>query len=209
MSQMQIALLCNGSFATDCYILTEGEKAWLVDAPAPADRLVSRIRKTGCRLDGIYLTHGHFDHIGAAGELKEIWPEAFIAIHEADVPLMTDDSCRRDMSFFGLHPDFGVISPDVILKDGDVTAFGYKVIHTPGHTPGSVCYYGKEDGIIFTGDTLFQSGIGRTDMPGGSYSQIVTSLKKIVSVTCDEDRVLPGHGPVSEIKAEKQNNPYL
>ena len=207
----QLEILCrtNGPLATDCYIIRDGEKAYLVDAPAPADRLIAMLDELSLSLEAVYLTHGHFDHVMAIPELRRRYPEMKLAICGADSRLLDRRICLEAMSRFGMPGDVDGFPPvDFLLEDGDETEFGYRVIRTGGHTPGSVCFYGEEDRILFTGDTLFRGSVGRCDL-GGDEKELRSSLTRLLETIDDDVRILPGHGPMSSFGYERTHNPFL
>lgn len=196
-----------GQLETNCYLLTDGEgNAMLVDPGAEPDRLLHAVEESGSTLTTILLTHAHFDHIGAAAALQRRTGAA-VYLHEADAPLLTDGMRNLSLAFARRACD--PPHPDRLLRDGDVFSFGgsdFYVIHTPGHTEGSVCYH--TDGILLSGDTLFAQSIGRTDFPGGDLRRMEESLARLAALQGDA-AVYPGHGPESTLCYEKQHNPYL
>ena len=205
-----------GAFSTCSYIAESGQGITLIDAPAEAERIIRVFRDRDIKPGLVILTHGHFDHVLALGKLKAEWPELRIAISAEDSEYLSDEGERisGDIALFDdgmfynrMVSQLPVPEADILLKDGDIIA-DFTVIATPGHTKGSICLYSEEEKVIFTGDTLFQGSIGRTDMPGGSYSAICSSLSRLKTLP-DETLVFPGHGPATTIGKEKQGNPYL
>jgi len=164
-----------GPFATNCYIVGSelSKEGMIIDPGEAADDILRSVEDSGLDIKIIALTHGHIDHIGALKKVKEALG-AEVAIHEDDLGVLKDGMLAK---LFGLfHP--APPSPDRLLKEGDSLDVGdlhFKVIHTPGHTPGGICLQGC--GIVFSGDTLFNCGIGRTDFPGGSYEQLISSIQ--------------------------------
>ena len=153
----------------------------------------------------ILLTHGHFDHITGAGKLRENYGGK-IAVHSLDSRCLTDAGESR-AAYFGF--DFKEIEPDIILEDGSTLPFGdseIEVIHTPGHTVGGVCY--KISNHLFTGDTLFNMCIGRTDFPGGSMREMLSSMEKLRKIE-GSFTVYPGHDRLTTLDYEKTHNPYM
>lgn len=189
-----------GSFEVNSSILSLDGKAWIVDPGDEAERIVALMEKRGLVPAGILLTHAHFDHIGAIPELQKRFPELKVYVHRLDRPVLTHPLNR-------LPPTYPGIPEPKNLHETKELDF-CEVIETPGHTPGGVCYYFPSEKLLLSGDTLFAGSIGRTDLPGGSMSTLLDSLKKVVQLP-DETLVIPGHGPLTTIGAEKSANPYL
>lgn len=204
---MSIKMLSVGPMQANCYIIEceETKSAMVVDPGDEGIRIAGDIKKRGLQLDFIVDTHGHVDHIAANKDLVEEF-SAPLCIHSADADMLVNP--QLNLSFFIGVP---VSSPkaDKLLADGDILKVGnieLKVIHTPGHSPGSMCLLG--DDFIITGDLLFAGGIGRYDFPGSSYEQLIDSLQKVISL--DDDLVVyPGHGPATTIGDERRTNPFL
>ena len=197
-----------GPLASNCYLVgAEASKIGIIiDPGAEANRILKKVDDLGLEVKLVVLTHGHKDHVGAVKEIKE-------AI-DAEVAIHTDDADSLQMrqpliEQLGLSVQSSP-SPDRLLKDGDslnVDDLHFLVLHTPGHTPGGICLFGG--GVVFSGDTLFNLGIGRTDMPGGSYVQLLNGIHAKLMVLPDSTVVYPGHGPQTTIGNEHQTNPYL
>ncbi|MBE0466375.1 MAG: MBL fold metallo-hydrolase [Candidatus Desulforudis sp.] len=206
---MILEILVVGPLQTNCYLLgcEETREALVIDPGAEAGRIQEALGKHELKLTKVVLTHAHADHIGACGELKEA-TGAKILVHRDDAPLLADP--HQNLTAY-LGP--GEIFPpaDVLLSEGDTVEFGaglrFSVLHTPGHTRGSICLLG--DNLLFSGDTLFAGSVGRTDFPGGSFRELVISLRKRLLPLPDATKVYPGHGPTSTMEFEKQDNPYL
>ena len=151
------------------------------------------------------LTHGHIDHIGALSEVRQA-TNAEVAMHSNDIKSLQGQPSNI---IFGLsYP--ALLPPDRLLKDGDSLDIGdlqFSVLHTPGHTPGGICLLGN--GVVFTGDTLFNYGIGRADLPGGNEGQLMNSIHTKLMVLPDDTVVYPGHGPDTTIGTERRGNPFL
>ena len=190
------------SYGTNCYILycEETLQAVIIDPAGNAKELLELFEKKNLKLKYIINTHGHVDHIGANGAIKKA-TGALILIHEEDAPMLT---C-------GIGGIFGDV-PDQFINDGDTIEFGnikLNVIHTPGHSKGSICLYNEKKKVLFSGDTLFAGSIGRTDFPGGSYKTIIKNIKEKLLILPDETVVYPGHDIMTTIEYEKKNNPYV
>lgn len=181
----------------DCLVVDPGE----ADSPA-----IARAAALG-GVKYILLTHGHFDHIlGAAACRRQTGGK--LVIHAADVPMLSDPGLSLTARFFGPEAQ-EPCAPDITVGEGDRLPFGQgeiRVLHTPGHTPGSVCY--AVGTWLFTGDTLFAGSIGRTDFPGGSIAQMRRSLARLAALEGDAT-LLPGHGPQTTLLRERATNPYL
>ncbi len=189
-----------------CIITAENGDAAVVDPGSFGVKLRKTLEEEGVKeLKYILLTHGHFDHISGTQKLKDAFGGK-IAVHRLDAPCLQDPEESR-ASLFGLFsPSFDA---DIIVEDGDKLPFGdgeIEVIHTPGHTVGSVCYEIGEH--LFTGDTLFRLSIGRTDFPGGSMEEMMSSMKKLKALE-GFYKVYPGHETLSDLDYEKAYNPYM
>ena len=197
-----------GPFVSNCYIVgSESTKEGLIIDPGDEAReILNSVNDLGLDIKIIVLTHGHIDHIGALKEVKEA-TGAEVAIHTDDAQSLHGGGQSLG-ALFGLSYE-APPSPDRLLKGGDSIDVGdlhFLVLHTPGHTPGGICLLGH--GMVFTGDTLFNYGIGRTDL-GGSYSQLMNSIHTKLMVLPDDTTVCPGHGPETTIGAERRGNPFL
>lgn len=195
---MQYTVLPVGSLRANAYILymPEREDALVIDPGAQPEAILKAL--DGRRLAAIVLTHGHMDHIGAVSALRG--PDTPVYIHEADARMLVDPSLSL-AAMGGISPSQG--EADVLLREGEVTIAGVplEVIHTPGHTPGSICLRCGEE--LFTGDTLFLRGYGRTDFPGGDARQMALSLRRLLALD-GRLRVHPGHGEATTIAAERR-----
>ncbi|MBP3594313.1 MAG: MBL fold metallo-hydrolase [Lachnospiraceae bacterium] len=207
---MEIKRLVLGLVRTNCYIVysEETKKAVIIDPAADSRRIMEEISGLGIVPEAILLTHGHFDHMLAAESLKNGY-QIPICVHKADAELVKHPDLNCSQQF--LHMSYS-ISADEELEDGQNLRFldgAFTVLSTPGHTEGSCCYYAKEDNILFSGDTLFQESVGRTDLPTGSAAKLVNSIRERLFVLPENTLVLSGHGDQTTIGEEKQYNPYV
>ncbi len=196
---MKIMQMQVGPIGTNCYILEDGGKIAVIDPGDESGRILDELKKSGAQVEYILLTHGHYDHTTAVPELHAALPEAKIYIHQADA----NGAGSR------LFPLAGQVDDLLLYDEGDtlpLASLTIEVLHTPGHSPGSVTL--KTGDALFTGDTLFAGDCGRTDLRGGSWEEILASLGRLGRLE-GNFHVLPGHGPASTLDTERQVNPYL
>jgi glyoxylase-like metal-dependent hydrolase (beta-lactamase superfamily II) len=194
---------------TNCYIAgcEETKEGVVIDPGGNPERILAEIERQGLTIKYILNTHAHFDHTDANGAIAEA-TGAQLAIHPKERPLL---QASGGAALFGLHADPSP-PPDLEINDGDELGIGrlhFQVLHTPGHTPGHVCFYVASEGVLFDGDVLFHQGIGRTDLPGGSPQQLMDSIQRVLFSLPDETVVYSGHGPVTTLGREKLVNPWL
>jgi len=209
---LQVQTFTVGALFTNCYVASceKTREAILIDpgfnSEKEAQQVFRYIERKGLHIKFIVNTHGHPDHT-CGNVLAKKKLGAPIMIHELDTAMLGERG-RTVNQIFGFE-DYSS-SADVLLHDGDVVNFGeelLKILHTPGHSPGSISLLGRN--LVFTGDTLFAGSIGRTDLPGGSFREIIQSIKKRLAVLPDHFVVYPGHGPATTVGAEKRTNPFL
>ncbi len=192
---MNIKTLTLGPLQVNCYIVYVNQKCLIIDPGFEPERIMAKCDELGLKIEAILLTHGHFDHVGGVKKIAE------------------STGCR-----VFLHPDEGKLPPyitsgelyytDTYGEGDEISLAGltFTVLHTPGHTPGSVCL--RFGDLLFTGDTLFASGCGRTDLPGGDWSTIRTSLRRLAQIP-ENLTVYPGHGEATTLETERGENPFI
>ena len=205
---IQYKTLPLGPLETNCYIVYDDveKEAFLIDPAWDYERIDKALDVLGVTLRFVFLTHGHADHIGALQEVRN-HKDVPVYIGKGDVDLIANS--RNNLSMF-LGKEIVITSPEHIVTDGEVINFAgvpFKVIETPGHTPGGLCLYGA--GLLFAGDTLFRCSVGRTDFYGGDSHVLVSSIEENLMKLPDDTVVLPGHGPATDIGYERRNNPFL
>lgn len=194
----------------NCYIVSEGTEAFIIDPGGDAGRIIEAAKNLNVRY--ILLTHTHFDHIGGLNDIAEAFPDAVTAVSTFEEEWLYSP----ELNFSEEFGDPFVFSGKNCLKLEDGTALAFAgtkidVLHTPGHTPGSTCFYMENygDPVLFSGDTLFRSSIGRTDFPGGSGIKIIESIKNKLMTLPERTVVYPGHDDDTTIFEEKRLNPFL
>lgn len=206
---MRMSKLVVGPVATNCYIVSDEntKEAFIIDPGAEPDRIIDKVKETGVSVKAILLTHGHFDHISAVNELKrEFGVDVYVGQEDAD--LMAD--MELNVSYmFGMPY---AARADKILRDGDVleiAGFSIKVLFTPGHTKGGICFYLEKENVAFSGDTIFQQSVGRTDFPTGSARVLSESIKNKLFILPEDLQLFPGHGDSTTVGYEKKYNMFL
>jgi glyoxylase-like metal-dependent hydrolase (beta-lactamase superfamily II) len=197
-------LQCNCSVIGD----ENTREAIVIDPGDDIETVLAMLEKHGLRVTQIVVTHAHIDHVGGAVKLKKL-TGAPILLNQNDDALLK--MLPMQATWLGMR-DPGQVTIDANLTDGDVIRAGNlaaDVIHTPGHTQGSICLLFSAENTLIAGDTLFQGSIGRTDLPGGSYEKILQSIHQKLLVLPGETLVIPGHGPSTTIQEERERNPFL
>ncbi len=207
LSILQLPL---GPLQTNCYVLacTTTNQAAVIDPSWDGRGILTRVQQQGWTVSHILLTHTHFDHVGGLAELTEL-TGAPIYVHADAVPMLERAPTAAAMWGFSVDPP---PPADVFLQPGTSIAVGElraDVLFTPGHAPGHVCFHLPAHHVLFDGDVLFQGSIGRTDLPGGDFDLLMTSIRDKLLTLPDETAVLSGHGPATTIGEERQHNPFL
>lgn len=207
---MLTACFETGPVATNGYVVTDGVSGEVLAIDAPLDvteLMVAQAVEWKGKLTTLVDTHGHFDHVMDNAALMRR-TGARLAIHREDEPMLT----MRQARFFGLDLDLEPSKPDFYVAEGDMVAVGnlrFRVLHCPGHSPGSVVLFEESEKVAFVGDVLFAGSVGRTDLPGGDYDLLMRMIREKLFPLGDEVRVLPGHGPATTIGRERRTNPFL
>jgi glyoxylase-like metal-dependent hydrolase (beta-lactamase superfamily II) len=198
-----------GLIQTNCYVVgcEETREGAVIDPGGHPERILAEVERHRLTVKYVLNTHAHFDHTDANGGILQA-TGASLALHPQDLPLL---QASGGAALFGMQADASP-TPDLELHDGDELEVGtlrFQVLHTPGHTPGHVCFYEAAEGAVFDGDVLFLRGVGRTDLPGGSWEQLMDSIRRVLFALPDETMVYSGHGPATSVGDEKRLNPWL
>jgi glyoxylase-like metal-dependent hydrolase (beta-lactamase superfamily II) len=196
-----------GPLGCNCALLWDPDLATgvVVDPGGEGRRIAARVRELGFRVTALLHSHAHFDHVGATRELQDLW-QVPAYLHEADRFLI--DNLDLQTGMFDMDP---VPRPETTGLEPGGVHHGLATLHTPGHTPGSCCFHGdfERGSVVLAGDTLFQGGVGRTDLWGGSWEQLEGSIRRELYPLADATLVIPGHGPATTIGREAAANPYV
>ncbi|TET54462.1 MAG: MBL fold metallo-hydrolase [Anaerolineales bacterium] len=198
-----------GELETNCYVVAcpETREAAVIDPGGAAARILEALQEGGLTARFVLNTHCHFDHIGANARVVEA-TGAPLALHPLELPIL---EARGGDDWFGLQIDASP-SPAIELDVGQVLEVGtlkIEVLHTPGHSPGGLTFYAEQAGAAFDGDLLFNNGVGRTDLPGGSWDTLIHSVREVLFNLPDETVIYPGHGPATTVGEEKRSNLFV
>ena len=212
MGKLQAGIIPVTPFQQNCTVLFDEDtkEGVVVDPGGDVETIVETLRSNGIDVKAIWLTHGHIDHAGGAMELKDVLGVDIIGPHKDDEVLL--QALEVQAKRFGVAMAVRNATPDQWLNDGDRVSFGdhvFEVYHTPGHAPGHVIYFNREQGFAHVGDVLFSGSIGRTDLPGGDHATLLNSIKTKVFPLGDEVGFICGHGPGGRIGNERRTNPFL
>ncbi|WP_404453007.1 MBL fold metallo-hydrolase [Virgibacillus necropolis] len=205
---MEIKSMSLGPLGTNCYLIYNGSDAIIIDPGGDADVIIDYLNNKSYTPIAILLTHAHFDHIGAVDHLRRTY-NIDVYLHGNEKDWLEDPKLNGSILF--TPEPISINSAEHELTEGrmQIKSFAFEVLHTPGHSPGSVCFVFKESGIIIGGDVLFNQGVGRTDLPGGNMEQLMESIRTKLYTLDNHMTVYPGHGPETTIGNEKQVNPFI
>lgn len=200
-----------GFIQTNCYIVSNTEKQCLIfDPGGEGEKLINELRRLKLKPLAILLTHAHFDHIGAVEEVRDAYSIP-VYIHTAEKKWLLDPSKNGSAKYAEIPSISGKEADNILNKESELQIgnFKFQLLHTPGHSPGSLTFYFEEDGFAVVGDTLFQNSIGRTDLPGGNEAQLMNAIHTKLLSLPETTIIYPGHGPASTIEDEMERNPFL
>jgi hydroxyacylglutathione hydrolase len=202
---MTYETFCGGIFETNCYLIDAPHGPILFDAP---DGTCDWLEQRGVSPKLLVLTHGHIDHVQDVAKIKQLFG-CPIGCHAETAPMISD---REFFRRFGFELEIEPVQPDFLISETserDFLGLKMQVLEVPGHCPGSLCFFSRENELLIGGDVLFASGVGRWDLPGGDGDLLFEGIKKKLFPLGDNVTVLPGHGPPTKIGTERQTNPFL
>lgn len=207
---MKVRMIPTGALMVNTYLVNDEEtgKGFIVDPGGYDQRLSALIKEEGIEIEYIILTHGHCDHIGGVDGFKKEYPNAKVVAAKAELEMLRDPGFNMSQMMTGPI----TVEPDLTVEEGDTLACGnmnMKFIMTPGHSPGGMCIIMEGEDVVFSGDSLFQQSIGRTDFPGCSFDDLMKSIKEKLFALPDETVVYPGHMGPTKIGFEKEYNPFV
>ena len=209
--KLDIASFSLSDWMTNCYVLSaqDSKGCWIIDAGFEPEPLIEHVKRNELEPQQVILTHGHVDHIAGVSALRAFWPGVPILIHEAEEAFLADPMLNLSAALGG-----SVVAPDATAtltagQELDLDGIPFEVRHTPGHSPGGVALYQKDEQLVFVGDTLFAGSVGRHDFPTSDGAQLLESIRTQLLTLPDETEVLSGHGPNTTIGEERKHNPFF
>ena len=210
---MIIDTIVLGDFQANCYCVRTNEQAkvcLLIDPGLNPEPLVHFLRRNELRPEAIVLTHGHADHIGGVETVRRYWPDVTVAISKEDAEMLTSPTLNLSiLAEVMVQARPAEVCFAAQQRYYEAAGMRFEIIHTPGHTPGGICLYCSDAGVLFCGDTLFAGSVGRSDFPGGDHALLIDRIKHKLLILPDTTRVYPGHGPSTTLRTEKRHNPFL
>ncbi len=209
---MKIETIALGDYQANCYCLRPNDTSafcLLIDPGLSPEPLVRFLKHNGLTPEAIVLTHGHADHIGGVETVRQYWPQVKTAISQADAEMLTSPVKNLSVLAEGMVQ---ARPAEVCFTDEEyfeAAGLRFEILYTPGHTPGGICLYHAEEGVLFSGDTLFAGSVGRSDFPGGDHALLIDGIRRKLLTLPEQTKVYPGHGPATTLRSEKRHNPFL
>ncbi|ALX48078.1 MBL fold metallo-hydrolase [Lentibacillus amyloliquefaciens] len=205
---MNIKQIPAGPLETNCYIIHNSEQALIVDPGGDPDKIIQYLTDENIEPEVILLTHAHFDHIGGVSELRTYY-NLEVYLHEHEASWLENPQYNGSSMLLGSDIKTDAAEHTLTPGKAEIGGFPMEILHTPGHSPGSVSFVFHEHDFVVSGDVLFNQGIGRTDLPGGDVEKLERSIRNSLYHLPESFTVYPGHGPETTIKNEKRNNPFF
>jgi glyoxylase-like metal-dependent hydrolase (beta-lactamase superfamily II) len=209
---MKIQTFVLGDYQANCYCLRPNDTSafcLLIDPGLNPEPLIHFLKHNGLTPEAIVLTHGHADHIGGVETVRQYWPQVKTAIAQADAEMLTSPVKNLSVLAEGMVQARPAELHFTDEQYFEAAGLRFEILYTPGHTPGGICLYHAEEGVLFSGDTLFAGSVGRSDFPGGDHALLIDGIHRKLLTLPEQTKVYPGHGPATILRAEKRHNPFL